>query len=443
MLKDRFLNFIEEQNLFKTNDKILIALSGGIDSVVMLNLFVQSKFQISVAHCNFNLRGKESDGDALFVKKLSEKYALTYFEKQFDTLDFAEKNKISTQMSARKLRYDWFEEIRQKHDFQYIAIAHNKNDLAETFLINLTRGTGINGLTGIKTKINFIIRPLLFASRDEIINYQKEHQLLFREDSSNASTKYIRNKIRHDIIPQFENINPNFLQTITNNTEHLQDTALIYENWILEKKEKIFFSQKDAFFLKKEEIKKIKHQRILIYELLKPYFFNKATSDKILQSLEFIGKQFFSKKYRLIVDREYLILSKIQKQEFKKIFIEKTAKNLKNPIHLDFQIIKKDDNFILEKENDLAFLDLEKLDFPLILRKWEKGDFFYPIGMKGKKKLSDFFTDNKFSIMEKEQVYLLTSSKNEIIWIIGHRLDNRFKIEKQTQEIFRVKNIFI
>ncbi len=438
MLK-KFLNNIIKNKIFNTENKILLTVSGGIDSVVMFHLFLKTKLNFAVCHCNFKLR-EESDEDAIFVKKLSEENNIKYFETSFDTLKFAKENKFSIQMAARSLRYEWFEKIRNENNFNFIATAHNKNDITETFLINLTRGTGIRGLTGIKIKKNKIIRPMINFSRKEIFDFKEKNKIIYTEDASNFSTKYIRNKIRHKIIPILEEINPYFIETMEENIGRLKENFKIYENAILEKKEKVFFYEKDLIFLKKLEIENLENKEIFFYEFLKDFGFNRIQSDKILKSFNAVGKQFFSKEFRILIDRENIIIKKNVKNEKKIFFIKKNSKEINYPISLNFEIINNKKDFIFQKENCFANLDFEKLKFPLLLRNWKKGDYFYPFGMYGKKKLSDFFTDKKFSIFEKEKIMLLISDE-KIVWIIGQRIDRRFKIDKKTKKIFRIEKL--
>ncbi|OQX99887.1 MAG: tRNA lysidine(34) synthetase TilS [Bacteroidetes bacterium 4572_128] len=296
MLK-KFLNNIIKNKIFNKENKILLTVSGGIDSVVMFHLFLKTKLNFAVCHCNFKLR-EESDEDAIFVKKLSEENNIKYFETSFDTLKFAKENKFSIQMAARSLRYEWFEKIRNENNFDFIATAHNKNDITETFLINLARGTGIRGLTGIKIKKNKIIRPMINFSREEISDFKEKNKIIYNEDASNFSTKYIRNKIRHKIIPILEEINPYFIETMSENIGRLKENFKIYEKAILEKKEKIFFYEKDLIFLKKLEIENLENKEIFFYEFLKDFGFNRIQSDKILKSFNAVGKQFFTSKMK-------------------------------------------------------------------------------------------------------------------------------------------------
>ena len=372
-------------------------MSGGIDSAVMCDLFYKAKFKFAVAHCNFGLRGKESDEDEQFVKKLATKYKVAFHSERFNTTAFAKKNKLSIQMAARQLRYDWFEKIRTENHYNYIATAHHQDDEIETFFINLIRGTGIAGLHGISEKNNFIIRPLLFETRTDIEIYCKKEKLKFREDSSNSSTKYIRNKIRHQIIPVLKEINPNLNDTIKKDIEKLKDVEMIYRQAIQEKCLTLTLSDGEgnsgAKIISISEIKKLIPQKTWLYELLKPFNFNIETIDEIIFSLnkKSSGKQFISSTHRIVRDREHLIINKIADCELaiSDFQIKKNQTEIsKEQLHLKFSI--RNQKSKIRNQKNIAQLDFAQLQFPLTVRKWEEGDFFQPLGMKGRKKVSDF-----------------------------------------------------
>ncbi len=432
-----FQSYIQKEKIFSSNEKILLTVSGGIDSVLMCELFHLVGFKFGIAHCNFQLRGKESDGDEAFVKVLAKKYDVEFHTIKFDTSSFAKKNKLSTQIAARQLRYKWFEEIKNKYKYKYIATAHHQDDSIETLFINLVRGTGISGLHGILPKQGNIIRPLLFTNKNEITNYVKKNKLKYREDSSNASDKYVRNKIRHQLIPLLQELNPSLGNTIINNIQHFRDVEVIYNTEIENQRSKIVASPRpspkerekknvDETIISIQQLKKLNPITTYLFEFLKPYHFNAFTVEEIVAALDGeSGKQFFSDTHRLIKDRENLIIEyKVQSTKYKVLDvafrIKKDQKDLKiDGLNLNFKKSKtlipiaigiELSNFKLDNSN--AQLDLDKLQFPLEIRKWQQGDTFYPLGMKGKKKLSDYFIDKKLSIIQKENTWLLTSNNN-------------------------------
>jgi tRNA(Ile)-lysidine synthase len=444
MLKS-FQEFIYKEKLFNANDKILLAVSGGHDSIVMCELFCQSKYNFAIAHCNFHLRGTESDIDEDFVKKLSEKYKVPYYNVHFNTNDYAKSQKISIEMAARNLRYEWFEKLLKKENYDYFATGHHLDDQIETLFINLLRGTGIAGLHGILPKQNHCIRPLLFTFSKDIKAFIKKNNLLYRQDSSNKSLNFTRNKIRHIIIPELEKINPDFRKSITNTIKYIKGTEIVYKNFVEQKRKEIFHIKNDRIYISINEIKKINPVNTFLYEFLMPYNFNSSVTDDIINSLDDIsGKQFFSSSHRLIKDRENLIITKKTKTSdinIRQYFINKNTLVIEKPVKLKMiriKWIKNDKNVTISKDRNIASIDFDKLKFPLKIKKWKQGDFFYPLGTKCKKKLSDFFIDNKLSIIDKEDVWLICSA-NRIVWIIGYRIDDRFKITNNTRNIYQIE----
>lgn len=434
-----FQEFIDQHSICTKEDRILIGLSGGIDSVCLLHLFIQQGYKIGIAHCNFKLREEESDQDQLFVRYLAEQFDLPFFTTEFNTKEIAEKEGISIQMAARDLRYEWFEQVRLKHGYKYIAIAHNKNDQVETFLINLTRGSGIKGLSGINTKAGNIIRPLLFAGRNEIEAFIQLKDIDFREDSSNKSTKYSRNLIRHEIIPLFEKINPRFKDTIIENINRLKETEDIYLKQIAIIKEELISIVDDKVLILINKLKQLNSKASYLHEILNPYGFTHSQITDIIESLgSNSGKQFFSPTYKLIKDRSHLIIQEISAQQNKYYTIQSDVDILEFPVKLEILKYERDENFNLLRDINIGLFDLDKLEFPLILRKWKKGDYFMPLGMDNLKKLSDFFINSKVSIIDKENTWILESN-NKIVWVIGHRIDDRFKITSNTKNIMQIK----
>ncbi len=429
--------YIEEQNLITKSDRILIGISGGKDSMCLMSVLIKLGYRVDLAHCNFMLRGEDSNQDELFVAEYAQKHHLKYHCIRFNTKEYASKHKLSTQMAARALRYDWFEELSEQYGYSKIAIAHHADDITETFFINLIRGTGLDGLTGIKAQNGKLIRPLLPLSREDIEKYIEEHKIPFREDASNASTKYLRNKIRHLILPEFRAISESFNQTLIENIDHLNDAKVIVDTEISKLRHQLLKTENKRILINIDEVLKINHLEIYLYEILKPYHFSKDTVKNLCNGLsKTSGKQFFSDTHQIIKDRTQLILTPISKSKSlgQEILIERHTKTIQTPLKLDLEIST---DTSINPSPLVARLDLDQLQFPLKLRKWKAGDSFIPLGMKQKQKVSDFLINNKVSLYEKEQTYVLTS--NEIIvWLVGLRIDNRFKIRKQTKNVLQI-----
>ncbi|MBT5750673.1 MAG: tRNA lysidine(34) synthetase TilS, partial [Flavobacteriales bacterium] len=373
---------------------------------------------------------EESDADEYFVKDLAKEHQLKVHIKQFDTLVYAAENKISTQMAARDLRYAWFEKLRIKSKAKYLAIAHHANDDVETFFINLIRGSGLKGFLGIKEKNNAIVRPLLSVSRLEIEKYLKDRGLVFREDSSNASVKYLRNKIRHELIPLLAQMNPSIQQTVKDEMRILDDVAQIYASKVEEVRKDLTQEKNGIVQLEISALLALNPLHNYLYELLSAYgFYAVEAISKALQGQS--GKQFFSATHQLVVDRENIFISLLNKDNEVFEITEKTI-GLVHPLEIKFKIT--DDKTIIY-DNNIAQLDFEKLKFPLTLQKWKQGDKFMPLGMKKFKKLSDFFIDNKFSIIDKQEQWLLCSDL-DIVWLVGCRIDERYKLETNTKKVY-------
>ncbi len=436
MLK-KVQQYIEQHSLLNPADKIIVGVSGGADSCALIHLLLSLNYKCIIAHCNFHLRGTESMRDEEFVTQLAGKYNCVYHKIDFDTTAYAAQHNISIEMAARELRYNWFEKIRLEEKADYIAVAHHSDDVVETILMNLTRGTGINGLTGIKPKNGYIIRPLLNISRENILQYIEHHKLSFVTDSTNKDILYTRNRFRNKIIPLFEEINPSFSDNLLQTSERLNDVAYIYNNYIQDIKSQIVFEKNNTVHISIEALKKEKTIKSILFEITKEYGFNASQCADIIGSLDDVsGKQFFSSSYRLIKDRSFLLIDKTADNN-ETFEIQVNESEIKNPIHLQFEILEKQNKLDIETSESVAYFDFDKITFPLTLRHWEKGDVFYPLGMKNKKKVSDFFTDQKFSISEKEKTWLLLSG-SEIIWIVGKRIDNRFKITPETKIIIKI-----
>lgn len=430
-----FKNHISARFPFLENKKLFLAVSGGLDSMVLLHLFQQLEYEIAVLHCNFQLRGLESFGDEDFIRNYCEENNISIFTTQFDTEAFAKDYKLSTQIAARELRYSWFYELLETHKFDYILTAHHADDNLETFIINLSRGTGLDGLVGIPEQNDKIIRPLLPFSREEILRYAKENTIEWREDSSNASNKYLRNKIRHDLVPVLKEINPNFLKAFQKTQSYLRESnemaedasIMIYQQVAKEAGEEIHFNL--------NQLKKLPNYRSYLYQWLNEFGFLAWNDIYDLVDGQ-SGKQVFSEEFRLLKNRDTLILSPIvealEKEEFE---INENDQDVNFPLKLKLCNV----SHITLDSNKVIFVDAEKIHYPLILRKWKEGDSFQPFGMKGKsKKISKLFKDEKLSLIEKENSWLLCS-KGEIVWVVGIRQDERFKIDNTSNKILKIE----
>jgi tRNA(Ile)-lysidine synthase len=420
----KFKDHIQINFPFLKDKKLLIAISGGLDSVILTKLFSELNFDISLAHCNFQLRGEESNLDEEFVKKISQKLSNQIFTIKFNTKEFSKNQKFSTQIAARELRYNWFQELIEQHKFDFVLTAHHADDNLETFLINLSRGTGLDGFTGIPKINGNIVRPLLAFSREEISTYAKANNIEWREDTSNASTKYIRNKIRHQIVPVLKEINPNLLETFAKTSKNLQESKQIIEDRIADISEKVIESEKMTLKVDIGEINQLSNPKAYLYQLLKEYNFTEWNDVYNLLSAQ-LGKQVFSKTHRLLKDREFLLLKrKIEDENHQEkiYFVAENEREVTNPIPLVFKNV---DQKSTEAKQHI-YVDKKLLKYPLIVRKRKTGDYLYPLGMRGKKKLNKYFKDEKFSLLEKENTWLLCTAENEIIWVINHRQDKRF-----------------
>lgn len=424
--KKRIQHFIEENNLFGFNDKVLVALSGGADSVALLRVLTELGYLCECAHCNFHLRGEESDRDEQFVRSLCQEHQIPLHVKHFETESYAKEKQISIEMAARELRYAWFEELRNETKSMVIAVAHHRDDSVETFLLNLIRGTGINGLKGIQAKNGHIVRPLLETSRENILNYLDHLQQNYVTDSTNQQDEYMRNKIRLNLLPMMKEMNPSIMESIQDTAEKLAEAANIYNQNRKEILETSIQTTSDGYMLPIRTILEDTAPQSLLHEWLSPVGFNSSQIKDIHQSLknEQSGKLFISNKWELLRDRNFLILQPKQKEE--------------NIPEIIIETIEVDNDFILLKDKNIACLDADKVALPLEIRKWKKGDKFFPFGMKGQKKVSDYLTDKKFSLFQKEKQYV-ACSEGKIVWLIGERTDERFKITERTQRALILK----
>jgi tRNA(Ile)-lysidine synthase len=435
----RFCTYIEENRIFSPGDQILVGISGGIDSVVLLDLLNKAGYTFAIAHCNFRLRGEESDADEVFVQKLARKYNKTLFKTSFDTLEYAIRKGISVEMAARELRYEWFENVRSENNYEWICVAHHRDDQLETFFLNLTRGTGLTGLTGMSPLSNKIARPLLFASRKEIEQYCRENLLEYREDKSNDNTEYHRNKIRHKVLPLMEELNPSFRSVLSKTMENLQDSKKIEAREIENAWERIAEEQENDFYLSIEGLKELDPLPAYLFHFLKNFHFNGEVVNEIVRSLDNgPGKKFFSPTHWAVKDREYLIVGEKGPDDTSVYYLDETSSELNFPVRMRISIVEKKYKFEIPDSPRVCCVDLSKIQFPMAIRHWKKGDSFRPLGMEGEKKLSDFFIDLKMSLPEKESAWILANGE-EIVWVIGRRIDDRYKITSKTKNIFRME----
>jgi tRNA(Ile)-lysidine synthase len=429
MLKT-FQSFIYSNFSFLENSKLLVAVSGGLDSMVLVYLCQKLDLNFSLAHCNYKLREIESNYDEDFIKSYAKTNSIELFTTSFDTNSYASLTKQSIQMAARKLRYEWFELLQEQHGFDFVLTAHHADDNLETFLINLSRGTGLEGLTGIPAINGSIIRPLLEFTRTEILDFATAKNLKWREDSSNKKVLYLRNNIRHSIIPLLKNINPSFMDSFNKSQKYLIESQSVLKDYILEIEDRVIASvAEDQISYDINKILTLNNPKAYMYLLLKPYGF--TDWNEIISLLQAqTGKQIYSPSHRLIKNRNNLILCKINTQLEVNISIQNSDSLIKIPsyginLHMDIT------NFLPVKSPESVILDVKTLNFPLTVRNWNEGDYFYPIGMKGKKKLSKFFKDNKLSIVDKENTLILCSN-DQVVWVLGMRADNRFMSTEKT-----------
>lgn len=431
---DSVKKYIAENDLLKPHDTVIVGVSGGADSMALLDILILLGYRCIAAHCNFHLRGEESDGDAAFVKKWCEDNDIEFIAVDFDTHQFAADKKISIEMAARELRYNWFEMVRQQFHADCIAVAHHKDDSIETVLLNLIRGTGIKGLTGISPKNGRVVRPLLGVTREEIEHYLRERTIGYVTDKTNNEDIYTRNFIRINILPKLQEINPSVKDAIYRTSQNLTEAEKVYQSAINEQIKNVFRDN----IIDIAALKKTPSPLSVLFELLSPMGFHPSVIEDIAESLDAVsGKIFYAENLRLIKDRNSFILDampeKIEQSE--SVFIDKVTQEITLPIHLKISIEAPHQ---IKKSNRFLYADADKLSFPLELRKWQPGDWFIPFGMKGKKKLSDFFTDRKLNLKEKENAWVLLSGKN-IVWVVGRRPDNRFRVTEHTKSVLKIE----
>jgi len=437
MLK-KFKQHLHQNFPFLEDGKLLIAISGGVDSVVLAHLCSQLNLNFSLCHCNFNLRGQESNDDEAYVKELAKNLKVPVYTTSFETEKYATKNKVSIQVAARELRYAWFYELLEKKDYEYVLTAHNTDDNLETFIINLTRGSGLEGFTGIPRINNKAVRPLLAFSRDDITLFAIKNEIDWREDKSNASIKYIRNKVRHKVIPILKEINPHVLESFQNTLEYLNESQSIINDATKNISQKIVSYEHNLLKLNCKKLNELPNKKAYLYQLLHTFGFT-AWNDVVDLVSGQPGKQVFSKTHRLLKDRNFLILTTTNESLTEKgpFLIKETSAEISHPIKLT--ILNTADSTPENKHQIIINKDL--VTYPLSLKKWRHGDAMHPTGMTGSKKISQLFKDKKLSLLDKEKIWLLADAKDHIIWVIGLRQDRRFTADKTATN--RLKISFI
>lgn len=430
--------YISKHQLLAPQDKVIVGLSGGADSVALLHYLSQNGYDCVAAHCNFHLRGEESERDEQFVLDLCRQWNIVLEQIDFETEKIAFERKISIEMAARELRYEWFEQLRIKYQAAAIAVAHHQDDSVETVLLNLIRGTGIRGLTGITPRNGFVVRPFLCVNRSQIERYLDKHQLAFVTDGTNAETIYLRNKIRLELLPWLEEINPSVREAIERTSHNLRSVEQIYLAEIEKQRAKVCRAEHGKTFISIDRLLAFSEPSALLFELLQPFGFNRYVCGEVYASINGIsGKTFHSPDYVLVKDRGELIVKQKAENSVNTFRIEKGVAEIQTPISLELNEIAKSD-FRPDQNRSVAYFDAAKVAYPLALRRWQQSDWFIPFGMNGKKKLSDYFSDRKFDVLQKEEIWLLCSG-DDIIWIVGERSDNRYRVTDETQSILRIE----
>lgn len=436
----RLREHIYQCEYIQPQTKLLVAVSGGPDSVVLLDVLYRTGCNCVVAHCNFHLRGEDSNEDARFVKQLALQYNMPFCTVDFDTIKETEQRGISVEMAARDLRYEWFKKMLELYQCDYVAVAHNADDNVETFFLNLLRGTGVQGLRGMAVMNNNILRPILGVSRAEIMAYIDEFQLQYRLDKTNSETIYTRNKIRHEILPLFKQVNPSFLNTMQNNIDNLGDVAEIFFSHLHDSYSECVQNINGITKIDIHKLEQTTGAKALLYQWLLKYNFSSEVARQLYKSLDAIsGKQFISPTHYALINRGYIEIypnSEVDRDEI--FYINQEDDYIQKPIEISIEKISID-RLKIEPDRNIAYLDADKITYPLYLRRWKIGDSFTPFGMRGRKKLSDFFTNQKLSAYQKSQVWLLCS-KNDIVWVVGYRIDNNYAVNKDTQRVVVFNN---
>lgn len=441
---DTVRRFIEEHALFALPlDPVLVAVSGGLDSVVLLDVLHRLGVPVAVAHGHFGLRGEEADADEQFVRKLARQYGLPYFAEFFQTKAYAEQEGISTQMAARFLRYRWFEQVRQAQGLAYVATAHHQRDAAETMLLNLTHGTGLAGLHGIQVKNGYVVRPLLGVGRDDLHAYLVERGLKWREDASNDSPVYQRNRLRHEVLPVLREINPNLDQTLHHTAERVGGAEEIVRRYVADTAAQARRDEAEVTYLHIATLQRTAATALVLHELLRPFGFAwLVVKDIVAAFAGESGRRFDSPTHRLVKDREHLVITPRRLTQFGTFQLAAGQTDLlADGLRLRAALHDDARHFVIPRSTSTAALDADKLKFPLTLRRWQEGDWFIPLGMKGKKLLSDFLIDQKVPLNLKDEVRVLTSADGKICWVVGWRPDDRFKVSPDTVRVLTVQRL--
>lgn len=438
MILNKVRKYIEKYQLLNFEEKVIVGLSGGADSVVLLYILKELGYSCIAAHCNFHLRGEESNRDEEFVVQLTSDWNIPLFRVEFDTLSIASDRKISIEMAARDLRYEWFGELRREQKAQAVCVAHHQDDNVETMLINLIRGTGIKGLSGMQPKNGHVVRPLLVLSRQDVMQLVERYNLHYVTDSTNLEDDFVRNRIRLQVLPLLRTINPSVEGAILQSIENLNQVQTVYRYAIDDWKAKVFCAENNSIFI--PDLLRFASPEALLFEILREFDFNPDVVREVYQALRAqSGKEFFSPTHRLVKDRDILLILPHQKgqeeQEQEEILLDKENVRIDFPMEIEIHLKKRNPDFKVNKSRDIASLDADRLTFPLKLRRWRTGDKFIPLGMTQFQKLSDFFINNKFSKPQKENVWLLTSA-DDIVWIVGWRMDDRYKVTPETKNLF-------
>lgn len=438
---EAFLTFINQQKLDLHKQSTLLTVSGGVDSIVLAHLFHLAGFRAGMAHCNFGLRDTESDADEIFVRELAAAYNFPFYVKRFSTKDHARIEGISTQMAARDLRYGWFEDIRKEKRYDWIATAHHAGDSFETVILNLVRGTGLAGLHGIAAQNKKLIRPLLFANREDIEKYVQRNQLTWREDSSNQSNHYKRNLIRHEVIPVFKKMNPSLEATFKTTSRRIASAENLLNDFLNEWKEKSARWDREGYYISIAALRPVSEPVYRLWFVLQDFGFSYAQTEEVYKAVEGIsGKLFKSLTHQVLKDRDHFIVSKLKQESVMLPEISEPAGKYQiGNAGYHFQVLSKRFEFPFIADKTSAYLDLSKLLFPLTVRKWEAGDSFCPFGMGGKrKKVSDLLIDLKLNLNQKQQVNVLVNGNEDIVWVIGLRTDDRYRVDDNTTAVLMI-----
>lgn len=441
LLLEEFEKYVAQNELFGHDDKILLTVSGGVDSMVMMSLFAASGYRFGVAHCNFQLRGQESDEDEALVAEQARRYGVELFNRRFDTQGEMERTGESMEMAARRLRYTWFRSLCDEHGYNVIAIAHHINDSIETFFINMLRGTGLRGLTGISVQAGRIVRPLMFATRKDILDYATAHRIPYREDSSNRSTKYLRNKVRLGIVPMLREINPQFTTIMRRNISRLTDAQTFIDRSVELIRRDAMTEQGGLYTLHVDRIDASLPLGYVVYEILNSMFgFKGDTVDALCHALQQnnTGRRFYSREWVATIDRGRIVIGRIADEDTCMTEVEQGVLRSycgNSVLHYEYCDIDMIDS--VTTPDNVALVDADKLRFPLTLRRWQQGDWFVPFGMSGRKKVSDFLIDAKVSMAEKSRQFVLLSG-DDVVWVVGRRADDRFRLTRQTENVLKI-----